>query len=571
MTKKKTILDPIQCPVCEKEFIPKTRRVRTCSRSCGGKLGNTKEAREKAKQTKLERYGDPNYNNREKMRKTVQEKYGEQYINTSQVPHIKEKIVKTYTERHGGMGMASESVSEKVTNSAKKNLGIEDASITNVGQISAVKDKIRKTHDERWGGIGFASEELAQRSMSTYKELYGEELYESEYRFSLITKSFIEKYGVTSPALVPEFKDRLINNYIKNNGGMGNARDSVKVEHKKRMKMFEELYNLGTYSLTEIAGMMDVTVGTVRIWAKELGIKLPPSNLLNESWHNLIKKETGLHFNFEGKIYGDNLKRVDLYHDELKIGIEINPTITHTTQPSVFHGKKVPVKYHQERAIMAEKNGWHLIQVFDWDKEDDIINLIKSLANIEQKTIYARKCKVKELSIKEAKKFTNENHRQGSKARDNIAYGLFYKDELIQVMTFSKERFIKSEKGNYELVRLCSKNGVKVTGGASKLLKAFINSDYHPIRIKTFVDYAKGQGKVYEKMGMKYVGLANLNGYYANIDTGEAYKVTSVTSKFKKEYDRLGQTQQEYMNSKRFYRINDAGNKIFEWTRSIQK
>jgi len=66
------------------------------------------------------------------------------------------------------------------------------------------------------------------------------------------------------------------------------------------------------------------------------------------------------------------------------------------------------------------------------------------------------------------------------------------------------------------------------------------------------------------------MGLANLNAYYANIDTGEAYKVTACSAKFRSEYESLGMTQQEYMNSKRFYRINDAGNKIFEWKRSEQ-
>lgn len=118
--------------------------------------------------------------------------------------------------------------------------------------------------------------------------------------------------------------------------------------------------------------------------------------------------------------------------------------------------------------------------------------------------------------------------------------------------------------------RVCSKDGYIVVGGASRLFKAFINSDYKPNKVKTFADYSKGQGKIYNRLGMEYVGLANLNGLYANIDTGEAYKVTSCTAKFRDEYESLGMTQQEYMNSKRFYRINDAGNKIFEWKRSEQ-
>jgi len=50
--KKRKVLDPIQCAVCKKTFVPKDARRRTCSRSCGGKLGNTKEAREKGKADK---------------------------------------------------------------------------------------------------------------------------------------------------------------------------------------------------------------------------------------------------------------------------------------------------------------------------------------------------------------------------------------------------------------------------------------------------------------------------------------------------------------------------------------
>lgn len=569
-TKKsnKTELEPIKCEICGKIFVPKDKRRRTCSRSCGGKLGNTEAAREKARQTRLKKYGDVNYNNRDKARRTVQEKYGEEYINTSQVPEIKKKIVKTYTERHGGMGMASDSVAEKVVQAAKKKYNIEDDSITSVGQIEAVKDKIRESTVSKWGGIGFASEELAKRSMKTYEEMYGEDLYNGDRRKRLARQGLIDKYGVHSAALVPELKEKLINNYIKKHGGMGNARTAVKIETKKRMDRFEELYNSGLYSLIEIADMMDVSISTVHSWAKELNIELPPSNALNESWQLYIQKETGIKFKYEGKIYGDNKRKVDLYHDELKLAIEINPTITHTTQPSLFHGKKIPVKYHQERAVLAEENGWHLIQVFDWDDPEDIIKLIKSLTNINQKVIYAKKCIVKEVDMKDIETFIQKNHRQGAKAKGNIAYGLFYNNELVQVVTFSKERFKKNTKENsYELIRMCSKEGTKVVGGASKLFKAFVNSNYKPMKIKTFADYSKGQGKIYEKMGMKYVGLANLNGLYANIDTGEAYKVTTVTQKFRKEYEELGLTQQQYMNSKRFYRINDAGNKIFEWNR----
>lgn len=572
MNKKKTkkSFPPIECAVCKKTFIPKTRRVRCCSKSCGGKLGSTKAAQEKGRQTRLKKYGDPNFNNREKYRKTVKEKYGEEYINPSQVPHIKEKIVKTYTERHGGMGMASESAGKKALETTKKKYGVEnDDLITNTFQINEIKDKIRGTHEENWGGIGFASEELAKRSMDTYKERYGEDLYDSPYRMSLIAKAFMDKYGTTNPYSVLKFQKKAQKTTIERHGGLGGNVNSIQDKMKERMEEFRSLYEDEKYTLVEISDMMKVSINTIRRWANNLGIELPPSNILNESWRLLLSKETGVEFKLEGKIYGDNYKRVDLYNEEFKLAIEINPTITHSTQPSPFHGKKVPVKYHQERAELAEKNGWTLIQVFDWDKPEDIIKLIKSYCGIEQSIVYARKCELKEVPAKEVKYFIELNHRSGANAVGNIAYGLFYKNELVQVMTFAKERFVKDKgEAHYELIRMCSKEGFIIVGGANRLFNAFIKSDYKPNKIKTFADYSKGQGRIYEKLGMKYKGLANLNGLYANIDTGEAYKVTSCTSKFKKEYEKLGMTQQQYMNSKRFYRINDAGNKIFEWVRN---
>lgn len=568
MAKKPIVLDPIDCEVCGKTFTPKDKRRRTCSRSCGGKLGNTKEAREKGRKTRLEKYGDENFNNREKVRKTIQEKYGEQYINTSQVPSIKKKIMETYAKNNGGIGMASKSVAKKVLDSTKEKLGIKDDSITNVGQIDQIKDKIRETTQDKWGGIGFASDELAQKSMDTFKERYGEELRTSSYLSKRRAEGYMKKYGVSTPMEIPGVKEKAKKNYEKKHGGMGGARKSVQDRKKERINKFRKLYEENK-DLTpcQLSDLMNVSISTIHVWAKEEGIKFKKGNRLNESWNLYLEKETGIQFEYEGEIYGDK-RRVDLYNKEHKIAIEINPTITHSTQSTPFHGKRVPVKYHQQRAIDAEKNGWLLIQVFDWDKKEDIVKLVKTACKIDIYRIFARKCKTRRISSKDAQEFLEKNHRSGSNSTGNIAFGLFYENKLVQVMTFSKERFNRNKKeGSYELIRMASKDSTLIVGGASKLLKAFIDSEIQPKSIKTFADYSKGQGKTYEKIGMKFIGLANLNGLYANIDTGEAYKVTVCSSKFRKEYERLNMTQQQYMNSKRFYRINDAGNKIFEWTR----
>lgn len=59
----------------------------------------TKEFQEKSRASKLERYGDENYNNREKSVETLQEKY--KVSNVHQIPEVVAKSLETWNERYG--------------------------------------------------------------------------------------------------------------------------------------------------------------------------------------------------------------------------------------------------------------------------------------------------------------------------------------------------------------------------------------------------------------------------------------------------------------------------------------
>jgi len=75
---------------------------------------------------------------------------------------------------------------------------------------------------------------------------------------------------------------------------------------------------------------------------------------------------------------------------------------------------------------------------------------------------------------------------------------LFYKNELIGVMTFGKSRFNK--KYQYEIHRLCFKNNHRVIGGASKLFSVFLK-EHNPESIISYCDKRYANGKVYDKLG----------------------------------------------------------------------
>ena len=120
--------------------------------------------------------------------------------------------------------------------------------------------------------------------------------------------------------------------------------------------------------------------------------------------------------------------------------------------------------------------------------------------------IYARKCIIKELSNKEAKQFNDLNHLQGHR-NAQVTYGLYYNDELVQLMSFSKTKYNRNLKDNnsWEIIRGCPGGNNLVVGGVSKLLKYFIKQ-HTPSQVFSYCDFNKFDGKGYEKAGMSFIG-----------------------------------------------------------------
>lgn len=541
---------PEKCAYCKKEFMPKFKGAKVCSLKCSGKIAQREESREKRKKTNLEKYGAENpFASKE----------------------IKEKIKADNFERHGVEYTAQlESTKKKIEETNMKKFGTKTPL-----QNKDILKKMQETNMERYNHhCSLYNPEVRKKTFATNDERYGANTpFESPIIQAKIKESFTNIYGVDNPFKSKEIQEKIkeIMNEKYDSDNYSNSK-AAEEEYLRRVEKILSLFEQGK-SEHEIAEEMNCEYITVRrVLLKHNLVKANNISEINKKWKHLIKSALGIDFEFEGSIFTNKRLKVDLFNSDLKIAIDINPTVTHSTQLTPYTAKlskkTTPINYHRDRGMNAENNGWELIQIFDWDNEEDILELLR--ARFYNKKIYARKCLVREISIKESKEFLNENHRQKAKSNSSIQYGLFYREELVQVMTFSKERFSREKKeDSYELLRLASKKRITVVGGASKLLKAFINSEYKPLEIKSFVDFAKGSGKSYVKMGMEFSGFANMNALYSSIHGKEAYKVTEVTNKFKDEYQKLGMSQQEYMNSKGFYRITDAGNKVFTWKREI--
>ncbi len=209
----------------------------------------------------------------------------------------------------------------------------------------------------------------------------------------------------------------------------------------------------------------------------------------------IAKLFPNVNFILNYKILGK--KEIDLFDPITNIGIEFNGNYWHSS----FYKTK---NYHFEKSKLAQDKNIHLIHVWEYEWENPIKrpiieSILKNCINKSNTRIYARDCIIKQITNQEAKPFNNKNHLQGHR-NAKITYGLFYNNELVELMSFSKH-----PKYKWEIIRSCSKLNITVIGGINKIFKHFING-YNPINVFSYCDFNKFDGKGYEALGMKFIG-----------------------------------------------------------------
>jgi hypothetical protein len=273
---------------------------------------------------------------------------------------------------------------------------------------------------------------------------------------------------------------------------------------------------------------------------KELGIK-------NEQEFNIGK------YSFDIKLRNRNIL------------IEINPTYTHNSTIGINfrnHYKEPTNKeYHYNKTLKAKENGYRCIHIFDWDSQEKIINMLKP-----KEKLYARNLDCKEIEQEEATDFLEKYHLQGSCRGQKVRIGLFYNDELVEVMTFGKPRYNKNYE--WELLRLCSHNDYNIIGGANKLFKHFL-IDYKPQTIISYCDNSKFDGDVYKVLGFKLLDYGKPSKHWYNMKTKQHVTDNLLRQRgfdqlFGTDYGK-GTSNEDLMIQNGFVGIYDSGQSIYKF------
>jgi hypothetical protein len=480
---------------------------------------------------------------KEKRKATCMEKYGVESF--SQTSSFKEKAEQTSLERYGVKNPhQSLEVVEKGKHTSKERYGTE-----NVMQNPLFVEKMRATNLAT-KGVEWSSQtdEAKEKSKSTNEERYGVPYYtQSQKNREGVEKSQIlkriERFKKIDFSLLPI-------DYLEEKDEKGNINTFLickKCGHKW-IGVFDREKKISTLDSLLRCSQCEPVVD-----------KLTSENNLKA----FINSLSPYRFDKTKKILS-NKRELDLYNDQLKLAIEFDGIYTHSE--GYNRGGK-DKSYHLSKTEECLKKGIKLIHLWEneWIQKRILVEDILKGILVGHTKVYARKCVVK-IITKEYKLFCEENHLQGFGSAE-VRLGLFYQDELVQAMSFSKSRFNKNYE--WEMIRECSKKGIVVVGGKGKLLKHF-ERNYKPSSLISYCDRRWFTGESYLKLGFKLEKTTPPGyWYFKNSFSSDGFKLYHRTQFQKHKLPQLlprfdsQLTEWENMQLNGYNRIWDCGQLVF--------
>lgn len=442
---------------------------------------------------------------------TNNEKYGNDYC--TQVPEFKEKSKETSLERYGAEHWKSTDTGQEKFEAGM----IRNHNVKSPGHSKEIRNKIKQTCNEKYGCDSplQVQDFIDQRVKTRRKKHYGEKLMNLLDDPEWVNKIFQEQLNGKTVAQIADEVGILSNNL----GKIFNKHGLEPVQHGTRYlesKLRDYFINKG----------------------------------INVDFRNkkIIKP-----------------KEIDLVFPDIKFGVECDGAYYHSEE---FEKDQ---NYHLNKTINSAKAGYELWHFWDWeiaDKWTCVTDKINSKLGLN-KSIGARKLKIKIIDGHVKTDFVNSYHIQND-CKSSINIGLVdNNDQLLMIATFGKSRFNKNYK--FELLRMCSKHGISIAGGASKLLKYFSNSYMQPD--ETLISYCNlrfSTGNVYEKIGFTKL-RENLPGYCytrRGLYSGSRNQWTKKDCAKKLDIFETKLSEVDNMKMNGYYRLWDCGQAVYIYTKS---
>ena len=531
-----------------------------CSSKCGS---------EKRKEISVVKYGvnSPSKldNIKEKSKKTNIDKYGKEFYMSSD--EFKQKSKKKNLEKYGfEIPMQSEEVKERL-----KQTNLEKYGCENTFQSDEIKEKIKSNNLEKYGYKYYQStNEFKDKFKNTCLINFGvDHPTKSKFILDKIKNSNLERYGVEFYMSTVEFKDKSKKTNLEKYGNESPNKSEIlrKINYEVCKDInyirYEDKEKISVYYCNK--GHEFYIKSDNYISRKNNNISIcticnPIDDLKSIKEKELFEFISSVYTGEIIQSYRDGLE-IDIYLPELNLGFEFNGLY--------FHSDKFKEKnYHIRKTNYFSTKNIKIFHIWqdDWTYKQDIVkSMVVNKLNQSFNKIGARKCKIKEINDNQIiRKFLDENHIQGF-VGSKIKIGLFYNDLLISIMCFDQFEGRKKMKNGFNLNRFCNKIDTNVIGGASKLLKYFIEK-YDPERIISYADKDWSVGDLYEKIG--FIKISESNPDYKYILNGKrTHKSNFRKSQLKKKFnlDTSNKNESELIKELDILKIYDCGKIKYEY------
>jgi len=458
----------------------------------------------KVKNTSLGKFGVDHYSKTNSFKQAVKttnlKNYGVEH--PAQSFEIKEKMIATWQKNHD---------------------------VTNPMQLSSVRQKVAETTFARLGVHNAFSCLLVQQQ---------------------IKQTNLVRYSVENPMQCVDIQSKVVATRKKN----FYTNDTLDKLHSPSW-LFKE--HVSGKTIAEIANDISVSSSNLAKYFQKYNI-----DVIRHRQTYAEKKMLSFFNHYNVKVIPNDRsiispKELDFFLPEHNLAIEINGVYWHTEQ---FNKHS---RYHLNKTQECAQLGIELWQFWDYEIEqlwELITQKLLSRMQIQQKKTGARKLKVVNVSKEQKSAFFAESHLQGD-CGSSINLGLVDQHQtLVMCASFSKSRFSKKHK--WELIRLATKKGNIVVGGASKLIARFSKDHMkHNDNLVSYCNRRFSRGNVYQKLGFTCISSKTPGYVYAKgnriIGSRQQWQKHKLAARLAAFDSRL--TEVENMAASSCYRLWDCG------------
>ena len=481
---KNSLYDIPKCQHCKAKYVARfythlDEYSKWCSTKC---QVSDPECINKSKKTRLELYGNENFNNMNKSRITRYKNYNgkwnpydfkqkvkntkklrfgdENYVNV-------EKIKRTKLERYGDSGF----------NNMKKNY---ETKLKNHGDpYFNNRDKFKKTlsefTDKKWDDIKIKREETNLKIIGVKYQTQSKDVQDK------IKNTMITRYGTNSPlqldyvrnANIELLKKRSLSRIHLNGKYSPLFSDQEFIENRNRYKYWDFKCNkCGTiFKSRYVEGKIKSRCPN----CEPKKFMLSQTNL-----YNFIKDHSGYDDVLQNnhKIL-DGLE-IDIVSEKGKFGIEYDGLYWHSIAP----GRRITDKnYHLNKTELANSKGYKLIHITEdeWLENEKLCKgLLRRILNFKKYHISQNKCSIVELTENEKNVFISKYSFSGDD-NSSIRIGLKYKNYIVSCITLMKK------KDYWRILNYCTLNNFEITNDFNTMIDYFVLK-YKPVEIRYNLD-----------------------------------------------------------------------------------